>query len=161
MFAKISKGHIIANYPKIRKFWLLRLSDPREIDSLRYQTRVSQSLCTVKKKIHIPRYNIKCSGENVILCEIFHVVSSFPLHFMLFRGYLPYFDYFSGQCGVSDPRERLTRWGIGTKEIGERDSAGNPTLGRLTHQGRICLTLRSHVLLLPGMRYPAESDFPT
>ena len=28
------------------------------------------------------------SGENVILCELFHVVLCFPLHFMLYRGHL-------------------------------------------------------------------------
>ena len=31
------------------------------------------------------RYKIKCGGENVILRGIFHVVSGFPLHFMLYR----------------------------------------------------------------------------
>ena len=31
---------------------------------------------------------MKCSGENVILREIVHVVSYFHLHFMLYRGYL-------------------------------------------------------------------------
>ena len=45
----------------------------------------------------LPRYRLfpvaeasaitmKCSGENVKLDEIFHVVSCFPLHFMLYRG---------------------------------------------------------------------------
>ena len=29
---------------------------------------------------------MKCSGGNEILCEIFHVLSRFPLHFMLYRG---------------------------------------------------------------------------
>ena len=43
---------------------------------------------TVPKVIDFPRYNMKCSGENVILHGIFHVVSSFPLLFMLYRGYL-------------------------------------------------------------------------
>ena len=33
---------------------------------------------------------MKCSGEYVILRGIFHVVSRFPLHFMLYRGN---FDY--------------------------------------------------------------------
>ena len=35
---------------------------------------------------------MKCSGENVILRGIFHVVSSFPLHFMLYRGNLDCFS---------------------------------------------------------------------
>ena len=35
---------------------------------------------------------MKCSGENVILRGIFHVVSRFPLHFMFYRGN---FDFFS------------------------------------------------------------------
>ena len=34
---------------------------------------------------------MKCSGENVKLRGIFHVVSCFPLHFMLFRENLDYF----------------------------------------------------------------------
>ena len=34
------------------------------------------------KVIDFPRYNTKCSGENAILREGFHVVSCFPLHFM-------------------------------------------------------------------------------
>ena len=41
---------------------------------------------TVPKKIDFPRYNMKCSGENVILRGIFHVISCFPLHFMLYHG---------------------------------------------------------------------------
>ena len=36
-------------------------------------------------------YNMKCSGENVLLRGIFHIVSRFPLHFMLYRGHLDYF----------------------------------------------------------------------
>ena len=38
---------------------------------------------------------MKCSGENLILRGIFHVVSGFPLHFML---YLGNFDYFSNSA---------------------------------------------------------------
>ena len=34
---------------------------------------------------------MKCNGKNVILRGIFHVVSCFPLHFMLYRGNLDYF----------------------------------------------------------------------
>ena len=37
-------------------------------------------------KLIVPRYNMKCSGENVIPRGIFHAVSCFPLHFMLYRG---------------------------------------------------------------------------
>ena len=50
-------------------------------------------LYTVPKKIDFPRYNMKCSGENAILRGIFHVVSCFPLHFMLYLGNLEYFSY--------------------------------------------------------------------
>ena len=46
---------------------------------------------TVPKEIDFPRYNIKCSGENVILRGIFHVVSCVPLHFMLYRENFVYF----------------------------------------------------------------------
>ena len=35
---------------------------------------------------------MKCSGENVKLCGIVHVVSGFPLHFMFYRGNLDYFS---------------------------------------------------------------------
>ena len=48
--------------------------------------------CTVPKEIYFPRYNMKCSGENVILRGIVHVVSCFPLHFMLYHGNLDYFS---------------------------------------------------------------------
>ena len=52
--------------------------------------RIEGGGCTVPKKIAFPRYNMKCSGENVILCGIFHVVSCFPLHFMLYHWNLDY-----------------------------------------------------------------------
>ena len=42
--------------------------------------------------------NIKCIGENVILRGIFHVVSRFPPHFMLYR---VNFDNFSYSVGIS------------------------------------------------------------
>ena len=38
---------------------------------------------------------MKCSEENVILRGIFHVVSHFPLHVMLYRGNC---DYFWTKC---------------------------------------------------------------
>ena len=44
------------------------------------------------KKIDCPRYNMKCSVENIIQRGIFPVVSCFPLHFMLYRGNLVYFS---------------------------------------------------------------------
>ena len=52
---------------------------------LKKQLNCSQNSCTVPKVIDVPRYNIKCSGENVILRGIFHVVPRFPLRFMLYR----------------------------------------------------------------------------
>ena len=63
-----------------------------EIDLLNYYT--------VPKVIDFPRYNMKCSGENVILRGIFHVVSCFPLHFMLYSGNLDYFSD-SAPCCVT------------------------------------------------------------
>ena len=39
---------------------------------------------TVPKEIDFPRCNMKCSGGNVILRGIFHEVSCFPLHCMLY-----------------------------------------------------------------------------
>ena len=47
---------------------------------------------TVPKEIDFPRYNMKCSGENVLLRGIFPVLSRFPLHFLLYRGNLDYFS---------------------------------------------------------------------
>ena len=49
-------------------------------------------LYTVQKEIDFPRNNMKCSRENVILCIIFHAVSCFPQHFMLYRGNLDCFS---------------------------------------------------------------------
>ena len=46
----------------------------------------------------LPRYNMKCSRENVILRGIFYLVSCFPLHFMLYHGNL---EYFSDSVGSS------------------------------------------------------------
>ena len=53
---------------------------------------------TVSKEIDFLRYNMKCSGKNVILRGLFHVVSCFPLHFMLNRGHL---DHFSGSVYIN------------------------------------------------------------
>ena len=47
--------------------------------------------CPKGNKI-FPRYNMKCSRENVILCGIFPVVLCFPLHFIVYRGNLDYFS---------------------------------------------------------------------
>ena len=71
------------NFSKIRKPKIL------------YSANLSEGwwwLCTVPKLIDFPRYNMKCSGENAILRGIFHVVSCFPLHFMLYLGNLDYFS---------------------------------------------------------------------
>ena len=54
---------------------------------------------TVPKVIDFPRYNMKCSGDNVILRGIVHVVSGFPLHFMFYRGNL---DCFSNWASVQN-----------------------------------------------------------
>ena len=51
---------------------------------------------TVQKVINFQRYNMKCSGENATLRGIFHVVSRYPLYFMLYRGN---FDCFSNSVG--------------------------------------------------------------
>ena len=53
---------------------------------------------TVPKEIHFPRYNMKCSGNNVILRGIVHVVSCFPLYFMLYCGNLEKVPVLFGQC---------------------------------------------------------------
>ena len=46
---------------------------------------------TVPKVIDFPRYNTKCSGENEILRGIFHALSRFPLHFVIYLGSLDFF----------------------------------------------------------------------
>ena len=60
-------------------------------------------LKTVPKKIYFPRYNMKCCEENVILGRIFHVVSCFPLHFMLYCGNL---DYVSDSVGINNNNKK-------------------------------------------------------
>ena len=52
---------------------------------------VSRIAHTVLKVIDFPRYNMKFSGENVILRGIVYVVSRFPLHFMSCRRNLNFF----------------------------------------------------------------------
>ena len=50
--------------------------------------------CTLsqRKSIFLDICTMKSSGENVILREIFHAVSCFPLYFLLYRGNLDYFS---------------------------------------------------------------------
>ena len=55
-------------------------------------TTTKTYLYTVPKEINCPRYNMKGSGENLILRGIFHVVSCFPIHLMLYRGNLDYYS---------------------------------------------------------------------
>ena len=49
-------------------------------------------LTTSPMEIAFLQFNMKCSGENLILRRIFHLVSCFPLHFMLYLGNLGYFS---------------------------------------------------------------------
>ena len=63
-----------------------------EIRNVLTKTRSWYIQYTVPKVIDFPRYNMKCSGENVTLRGIFQVVSWFPLHFVLYRGNLDYFS---------------------------------------------------------------------
>ena len=63
-----------------------------QLYSILLATQWRHSSYTVPKDINFPRYNMKCSGENVILRGIVHVVSCFPLHFMLYHGNLDYFS---------------------------------------------------------------------
>ena len=44
------------------------------------------TMYAVPKVINIPRYNMKCCGEIMILRGIFCVESFFPLHFVLYHG---------------------------------------------------------------------------
>ena len=88
---------------------------------------------TVRKVINFPRYNMKCSGENVILHGIVHVVSGFPLHFMLYRGNL---DCFSNRVGSSKPRVKaMQRYACLTFRFGqqydEQDEQNEQKLGSL------------------------------
>ena len=66
--------------------------DPILLFVCTYNSRFLFFSYTVPKEIDFPRYNMKCSGENFILRGIFHVVSCFPLHFMLYRENLDYFS---------------------------------------------------------------------
>ena len=52
---------------------------------------------TVSKVNDFPRYDMKSSGDNVILRGIVHVESRFPLHFMLYR---ENWDCFSNSVGL-------------------------------------------------------------
>ena len=61
---------------------------------------------TVPKVIHKPRYNMKCSGDNVILRGIVHVVSGFHPHFMFYRGNL---DCFSNRVALNVYLETLVK----------------------------------------------------
>ena len=61
-------------------------------DALLKKPKKLKFLFTVSKVIDFPRYNMKCSGENMIQRGIFHVVSGFPLRFMLYRGNLDCFS---------------------------------------------------------------------
>ena len=56
--------------------------------------------CPKSTVIDFPRHNMKCSGENETLSGIFHVVSRFPLHFVLYKGNL---DYFLDSVGTINP----------------------------------------------------------
>ena len=49
-------------------------------------------LYTIPKEINFPRYNMKCSGANVILRGLFLVVSCFPKHLMLYNWNLDCFS---------------------------------------------------------------------
>ena len=50
--------------------------------------RDGEGECTVPKEFDFLRYNMKFSGENLILRGIVYAVSCFPLRFMLYRGNL-------------------------------------------------------------------------
>ena len=59
-----------------------------------YSKKIASYMYTVPKEIDFPQFNMKCSGENVILCGIFHVCRMMfsILHFMFYRGNLDYFS---------------------------------------------------------------------
>ena len=63
-----------------------------------HQCVAEKQLYTVPKVIDFPRYNMKCSGENVVLRGMFHEGTGFPLHFTLYCGNL---DYFSNSTGIA------------------------------------------------------------
>ena len=69
---------------------------------------------TVPKEIDFPQFNMKCSGENVILCGIFHVCRMMfsILHFMFYRGNLDYFSESVNWYGhVLTHASDMVRWG--------------------------------------------------
>ena len=52
------------------------------------QCTVSGKLCTVQQVIDFPQYNMKCRAKKVNPRGIFHGVSRFPPHILLYRGNL-------------------------------------------------------------------------
>ena len=68
---------------RIRNSYLL-VADPQRCfnNCLQYYLCTGTYIYTVPKVIEFPRYNMKCSGENVILGGIVHVVSGFPLQYI-------------------------------------------------------------------------------
>ena len=75
----------------VRILRLLILAGTCEQASAEAVTGKPQGNDTVPKVIDFPRYNTKCRGENEILRGIFHIVSRFPLYFVLYIGNLNYF----------------------------------------------------------------------
>ena len=79
-FRRIMIRHVVTAWLKIPAI------DGCKTSAQQYSNDTLKCQYNVPKEIDFPRYNMKCSWENVILRGIFHVVSSFPLHFILYRG---------------------------------------------------------------------------
>ena len=81
-FRRIMIRHVVTAWFKI----LVPAIDGCKTPSQQYSNDNMKCQYTVPKEIDFPRYNMKCRWENMILRGIFHVVSSFSLHFLLYRG---------------------------------------------------------------------------
>ena len=65
-------------------------ASPCRVQGCKHMIRCRYTLS--QRKSNFPRYNLKCSGENVILRGIFHGVSCLTLHVMSYRRNLDYFS---------------------------------------------------------------------
>ena len=81
LFVKSYRAGAVNN---IKLLW--KLCTVKQFCTLMLSFYTQVHMYTVSKVNDFPRYNMKCSGENLILRGIFHVVSRFPLLFMLYRG---------------------------------------------------------------------------
>ena len=80
---------VIQGNPPPHLHWTNQVSrSATQADRIKWISGPADRAYTVPNVIGFPRYNKKCSGENELLRGLFHAVSRFPLHFMLYRANL-------------------------------------------------------------------------